>query len=137
MTPAEAFMPSQSPLEELFFAALATPDADRAAFLDEHCRDAALRAEVDRMLAAHGQVAEFLNPAAPARTADNSGKMDTADHRPEAAAGVLIAGKFQLRERIGEGGMGSVWVADQISPVKRKVAVKLIKAGMDSRQVLA
>ncbi|MFO0936354.1 MAG: serine/threonine-protein kinase [Gemmataceae bacterium] len=49
----------------------------------------------------------------------------------------LIAGRYKLLERIGEGGMGSVWMAEQHEPVKRKVAIKLIKAGMDSRQVLA
>jgi eukaryotic-like serine/threonine-protein kinase len=50
--------------------------------------------------------------------------------------GALIAGKYRLAEAIGEGGMGSVWLAHQSEPVKRKVAVKLIKAGMDSRQVV-
>ena len=48
-----------------------------------------------------------------------------------------MAGKYQLLERIGEGGMGSVWLAQQSEPVKRKVAVKLIKPGMDSRRVIA
>lgn len=51
--------------------------------------------------------------------------------------GTLLAGKYKLLENIGVGGMGTVWVAEQQAPVKRKVAVKLIKAGMDSRQVLA
>ncbi len=54
-----------------------------------------------------------------------------------ALAGTLIAGRYKLIENIGEGGMGSVWVAEQKEPVKRKVAIKLIKAGMDSKQVLA
>ncbi len=49
----------------------------------------------------------------------------------------MIDGRFKLRENIGEGGMGSVWVAEQLQPVKRRVAMKLIKAGMDSKQVLA
>ena len=52
-------------------------------------------------------------------------------------AGVVIAGKYALVEVVGEGGMGAVWGARQTVPVKRFVAVKLIKAGMDSRQVLA
>jgi serine/threonine protein kinase len=51
-------------------------------------------------------------------------------------AGALIAGRYTLQEQIGEGGMGEVWVARQTEPVKRKVALKLIKAGMDSRAVL-
>jgi serine/threonine protein kinase len=53
------------------------------------------------------------------------------------AAGAVIAGRYGLLEPIGEGGMGQVWVAQQSEPVKRKVAIKLIKAGMDSRAVLA
>ncbi len=56
---------------------------------------------------------------------------------PEPEPDTILAGKYRLSERIGEGGMGSVWVAHQTEPVKRKVAIKLIKPGMDSRQVLA
>src|SRR5262249_12489991 len=51
--------------------------------------------------------------------------------------GTVIAGRYKLLERIGEGGMGTVWVAHQTQPVRRKVALKLIKAGMDSRSVLS
>ena len=67
------------------------------------------------------------------------GPAETGSHPPAAdpAAGAVLAGKYRLAERIGEGGMGSVWVAHQSEPVKRKVAVKLIKAGMDSKSVLA
>ena len=52
-------------------------------------------------------------------------------------SGTLIAGRYKLIEPIGEGGMGTVWMAQQIEPVKRMVAVKLVKAGMDTKQVLA
>ena len=52
-------------------------------------------------------------------------------------AGTIIAGKYKLLEAIGEGGMGAVWMAQQIEPVKRLVALKLIKAGMDSKTVIA
>src|SRR5213078_3548722 len=51
--------------------------------------------------------------------------------------GDLIAGRYKLLEQIGVGGMGAVWMAEQKEPVKRKVAIKLVKAGMDSPQVLA
>ena len=56
---------------------------------------------------------------------------------PAETVGSVIAGKYKLLQEIGEGGMGSVYMADQIHPVKRRVAVKVIKAGMDSAQVVA
>jgi serine/threonine protein kinase len=56
---------------------------------------------------------------------------------PEPEVGAILDGKYRLTERIGEGGMGSVWVAQQTEPVRRRVAIKLIKAGMDSKSVLA
>ena len=56
---------------------------------------------------------------------------------PAETVGSVIAGKYKLLQEIGEGGMGSVYMADQIHPVKRRVAVKVIKAGMDSARVLA
>src|SRR6202012_1932594 len=51
--------------------------------------------------------------------------------------GTVLAGRYTLLEEIGEGGMGSVWMARQTEPIKRTVAVKLIKPGMDSKAVLA
>ncbi len=60
----------------------------------------------------------------------------TEDFHPHSSTGVIIAGRYKLEQRIGEGGMGEVWVAKQSEPVKRKVALKLIKAGMDSRAVV-
>jgi eukaryotic-like serine/threonine-protein kinase len=58
-------------------------------------------------------------------------------NRPDKAIGAVIGGKYKLMEEIGEGGMGCVFLAQQTDPVKRLVAVKVIKAGMDSREVLA
>ena len=55
----------------------------------------------------------------------------------DAAAGTVIAGKYKLLEAIGEGGMGAVWMAQQFAPVKRLVAVKLTKTGMDTKTVIA
>src|SRR6267142_1266517 len=65
------------------------------------------------------------------------GQTATVDAVAAEAVGSVIAGKYKLLQEIGEGGMGSVFMADQTHPVKRRVAVKVIKAGMDSARVLA
>ena len=70
-----------------------------------------------------------------ARGADTGQARITATRR--ARVGAILAGKYKLIEEIGEGGMGSVYMAQQTEPVKRAVAVKVIKAGMDSKAVLA
>jgi tetratricopeptide (TPR) repeat protein len=106
--------------------------------------DAALRDRVALLLAAHRKADSFLeHPAAPlGDTADDSGAAAApldpqgAGGAPTETAGVVLAGRYKLLEVLGEGGMGAVWMAQQTEPVKRLVAVKLIKAGMDSKQVL-
>jgi serine/threonine protein kinase len=103
--------------------------AERAAYLDRACGgDADLRRRVERLLQAHAEADSFLaaGPSVAAATTEL-----VAD-----APGTAI-GPYKLLEQIGEGGMGTVWMAQQTEPVKRLVAVKLIKAGMDSRQVIA
>jgi eukaryotic-like serine/threonine-protein kinase len=125
-------MTEQSTAEAIFFAALEKPTPeDRAAFLDAECNgDGDLRRRVERLLHAHPQVGSFLEPAQPApQTASYQG--------PAEAVGCVIAGRYKLVEEIGEGGMGTVFMAQQTEPVKRLVAVKVIKPGMDSKQVLA
>ncbi|HZN36336.1 MAG TPA: serine/threonine-protein kinase, partial [Pirellulaceae bacterium] len=104
---------------------------ERAAFLGEACQsDAALRAEVEGLLAALDRAGEFLRqPAAAVETVEPTCGAD----KP----GTIVADRYKLLEQIGEGGMGTVWVAEQIEPIKRRVALKLIKPGMDSRQVLS
>src|SRR5262249_48500421 len=89
----------------------------------------ALRAELEALLAVSGRAGGFLE--GPAKDAER-----TVDLPPAAEAPGRVVGPFKLVEPIGEGGMGSVWMAQQTEPVKRLVAVKLIKAGMDSRQVI-
>jgi serine/threonine protein kinase/Leucine-rich repeat (LRR) protein len=125
-------MTEMSPGEAVYFAAVALPPADRAAYLARACagRDG-LRRRVEQMLAGRDQVGDFLEPlgGAPAvATADFPGGEET--------IGAVLAGKYKLVEQIGEGGMGSVYVAQQREPVRRAVAVKVIKAGMDSKAVL-
>jgi WD40 repeat protein/serine/threonine protein kinase/tetratricopeptide (TPR) repeat protein len=105
---------------------------ERTAFLEKACAgDAGLRARVEALLRAHEAAGNFLQgdptPRAPVATADEAAREK---------AGTVI-GPYKLIEPIGEGGMGTVWMAQQQEPVKRLVAVKLIKAGMDSKQVIA
>jgi len=133
-----------SPAEAVFFTALAKVDpADRAAYLDAACgTDADLRRRVDRLLAAHPQVGSFLQDDADVRPSP------LGEIGPGVKAGVTvdspiverpgtIIGPYKLLQQIGEGGMGTVFMAEQARPVHRRVALKVIKPGMDSRQVIA
>src|SRR5262245_53585964 len=122
---------------DIFIAALETDEpAQRQAYLDEVCADQPeLRQQVENLLRLHEGAGSFLqNPAA--ESAATRTIQAAAEPPPPEAAGTVI-GPYKLIEQIGEGGMGTVWMAQQTEPVKRLVAVKLIKAGMDSKQVLA
>src|SRR4029453_13526181 len=120
---------------EIFTAALAREDhAQRAAFLDEACAgDTALRERVESLLVEHQQLGSFMDvpSQAVARTVDMPGAPPVAER-----AGTLI-GPYKLLQQIGEGGMGTVYLAEQAAPVRRKVALKIIKPGMDTREVIA
>jgi serine/threonine protein kinase/WD40 repeat protein len=114
--------------QAIFLAAVEAGPEQRKAILDDKCGgDAALRQRVEALLAAHDAEGS-LPPMAP--PLDETQAL-------EAAAGAMIAGKYKLLEEIGHGGMGVVWMAEQRTPVRRLVAVKLIRAGMDSRSVIA
>jgi serine/threonine protein kinase/Leucine-rich repeat (LRR) protein len=133
-------MTDLDPLEAVFFAALERAPADRPAFLDEACQGKpALRERIDRLLAAKQQIGNFLEPAAAVNGAFAAGPHAATVNCPgkDEHIGVVLAGKYKLIEAIGEGGMGSVYMAQQIEPVRRTIAVKVIKAGMDSKEVLA
>jgi serine/threonine protein kinase len=127
--------------ESLFAKAVELPEAERAAFLDRECPDPALRARVEALLAADAAPQGPLDaPADRTRTFEDPNA--TGSYRPaptsEEAEGGIIAGRYKLRQKIGEGGMGTVWLADQIEPIKRKVAVKLIRAERgQSKAILA
>jgi serine/threonine protein kinase/Tfp pilus assembly protein PilF len=117
---------------DIFSAALErhSPE-ERASFLDEACGDNRdLRRRLDELLRSHAHAGSFMgDPAGPRPPAT------TAEPLREAAG--TIIGPYKLLEAIGEGGMGTVWMAEQKEPIQRRVAVKVIKAGMDSKQVLA
>ena len=123
-----------SPEEGLFQLALAKPAEKRSAFLDAMCDgDDALRQRLEALLAAHEQPETLL--ATQADTARPKIKLDLAD-APDEAVGQTL-GRYKLLEQIGEGGCGMVYVAEQKEPVRRKVALKVIKLGMDTKQVVA
>src|SRR5262245_56802832 len=122
---------------DIFIAALQKDDpVQRRAYLDEACAgQPELRRQVEDLLKLHEGAGSFLkHPAADVQGASPS-QSPTAPpptERPDA-----MIGPYKLIEQIGEGGMGTVWMAQQTEPVKRLVAVKLIKPGMDSNQVIA
>src|SRR5579871_5322065 len=116
-------------IEEIFTEALTKADAaECAAFLDHACaNDAALRERVAALLIAHNSRANFLK-----LLKDDSEMSSALSEGP----GTRID-RYKLLEEIGEGGFGVVFMAEQEQPVRRKVALKIIKAGMDTRQVVA
>jgi serine/threonine protein kinase len=125
---------------ELFLRAVGqVPPEQWDAYLSEACgADDELRRQVAHLLQVHREAGSFLDrPAAglAARGAAGGPEGETAAFQGE-TPGTAI-GLYKLLEQIGEGGMGTVWMAQQTEPVKRLVALKLIKAGMDSKQVLA
>jgi serine/threonine protein kinase len=134
--------PDPDRIEAIFTAARAKPAEERAAYLDQACGgDAELRRRVEALLQAHDNAGSFLNrPAAPASvTTDfSAGHWIDRDAPPALAEGPgSRIGPYKLLEQIGEGGMGIVFMAGQEQPVRRKVALKIIKPGMDTRQVVA
>ncbi len=105
--------------------------SERAAFLDDVCgADAALRARVENLLSSHENAGSFLNKQSlpPGDTTDIGSLTEV--------AGTVI-GRYKLLQAIGEGGFGVVYMAEQKEPVRRKVALKIIKLGMDSKEVIA
>src|SRR5262249_39221111 len=113
---------------EIFRAAVRLAPEQRAAYLDAACAgNGLLRAEVESLLRAHDPEGRFLKSPAPASTMD----------KPLTERPGSIIGPYKLRELIGEGGFGVVYVAEQDKPFRRKVALKIIKPGMDTKDVIA
>jgi serine/threonine protein kinase len=116
--------------EEIFHQALARRDPEeRVAYLQQACGgDAALRASVEALLRADVGATGFMDrPPDVAATVDVPGS-----ERPG-----MVIGPYKLLQEIGEGGMGTVFMAEQVEPVQRMVALKLVRPGMDSRQIIA
>ncbi|MBE7496559.1 MAG: protein kinase [Verrucomicrobiaceae bacterium] len=134
--------PSENPAAKIFVAALDHALEDRESFLAKACgNDAVLVTEVSGMLAAHDAMPTgFLDgPAAdPLATLKvNPGVRLVPDGLPLAEQPGDRIGPYKLLQEIGEGGFGTVWMADQEKPVRRRVALKIIKLGMDTKEVVA
>src|SRR5580704_3826327 len=135
--PGGAFVPiDPSRLEAVFLAAVEAHDPSKQAeIVNAQCADdAELRRRVEALLHAHGRSGDLPSVG----TVDFAGEREgTVNDLSTTSASRIIAGRYKLVEEIGEGGMGTVWVAEQMQPVRRRVAIKLIKPGMDSRIVLS
>ena len=119
--------------EAIFDAVLALPPDQRPAYLDQACgQDAQLRQRIELLLQSHNHAGEFLEPTSPADTT-RTVVMPT----PPAEKPGDVIGHYKIREKLGEGGCGVVYVAEQTEPVRRRVALKVIKLGMDTRSVIA
>src|SRR5262245_38511245 len=120
---------SHDSAKTIFLNALEIASAEaRRAYLNAQCgSDDSLRAEVEELLRHHEQIA-VLGESAPA---SSTAPPPSLEH-----PGAQI-GPYQLLQQIGEGGMGVVYMAEQTQPIARRVALKIIKPGMDTRQVIA
>jgi len=113
-------------VKELFDAVMALPSAEREPFLDHACgNNDALRAEIESILEHHFTQASTV-----------SEEVQLGSIQLDHCMGDMI-GKFKIISVLGEGGMGIVYLAEQSKPVKRRVALKIIKAGMDTKQIIA
>jgi serine/threonine protein kinase len=123
--------PAPDDVQSIFGRALEIESAaERAAYLDQACGpDDGLRAEVEGLLAANGRAGEFMRRPVAAGI--------TGSYEPLTEGPGTRVGPYKLLQQIGEGGMGVVYMAEQEQPVRRKVALKIIKPGMDSKQVVA
>ena len=115
----------------LFAEVLPLPVSERSAFLERACGDdVKLRQQVEGLLQAHDSAGDFLETPPP----------DALESGPELSVGERIGdriGRYKLLEQIGEGGCGVVYLAEQEVPVRRRVALKVIRPGMDTRSVIA
>ena len=126
----------------IFNAALELPASQRGAFLHKACADdPALRLRLEALLRDHEAASAFLETPPPGAQASPIGAEVTGatvrlSSSPAEKAGDRI-GRYKLLQQIGEGGCGVVYMAEQEEPVRRRVALKVIKLGMDTKQVVA
>ena len=119
--------------QSIFIEALEKEDPrEREDFLNRVCaQDAVLRQRIDRLLKRHHQADSLLDAVV-----DSSALALFPQENSGEGPGSLL-GPYRLVEQIGEGGFGVVFLAEQLQPVRRQVAVKILKPGMDTQQVIA
>gem|GEM_PF-1934412 len=122
----------QPNVKSIFYKALEKKNAGQlTAYLDSVCgKDADLRAEVESLLKSHQKAVDFL----PSPDLD---PMATLDDAPLIEGPGTVIGRYKLLEQIGEGGFGVVYMAEQTKPINRRIALKIIKLGMDTKSVIA
>jgi eukaryotic-like serine/threonine-protein kinase len=135
-------LPNREKIKALFHEAFELDSAARGRFLRDKCPDAEVRAEVERLLAEHDEARDFLSRPAlgdfPVEAkASSSGSDEPTASIDSGEIEVKIIDRYYLLEKIGEGGMGEVWRAEQKEPIRRRVALKLIKSGTNTREVMA
>jgi serine/threonine protein kinase len=121
-------VPADPNEEDLFSHALGLPEAERAAYLAKACgSDAALRSRIEALLRASEAAPQFMEAPAIPPSVPRPGEVVVGDR----------IGRYKLLQQIGEGGCGAVYMAGQEEPVRRRVALKVIKLGMDTKEVIA
>ena len=122
--------------ETIFSTALRFAPCERAAYLEQACGgDPALRQRIENLLQAQPQLGTFMEDPLDGVVCDSNGGLRLAPV-PEEGLGTRI-GRYQLLQKLGEGGCGVVYMAEQEEPVRRRVALKVIKLGMDTKSVIA
>jgi len=127
-------------LKAIYFTAQGLRPEEQPAYLDEACADdPALRARVEQMLAISNEAEAFItdvpDEVRSAKTLHETVKLDFPESADETVGQKI--GRYKILEKVGEGGCGVVYVAEQTEPVRRRVALKVIKLGMDTKQVVA
>ena len=123
--------------KELLDAALAMPAPERHRFIAAQCAgDDSLRAEVEGLLQAHEEAGGFLSSSGDGAVGRVAQAAFAAEDAGAEGPGDRV-GRYKLLQSIGEGGFGEVFMAEQQEPVRRMVALKVIKAGMDTKEVIA